>query len=241
MTSRILHEARFPPISYPAWRHSLATVHRFAQVIGKIRLAARPSSSRSRTSTARRRSMQASGGGWMPTSPSTKASGSFSSRRLAHRPRSSSARTSPPPSPARQASIWSSRTSWPSRAQLLDRSVDVNEVFHPGVLGAQLAPADGGGRVAGPADDRASYSSFATFSDPDGNGWLLQEITTRLPGRVDPAETRYTSAEDLERALVRAAAAHGEHEKRTGRADEKWPEWYAAYMVAERTGGELPQ
>src|SRR5689334_10059837 len=110
-----------------------------------------------------------------------------------------------------------------ARAQLLSRGADVSDVFHPGVPGAQFAAADG--RVAGPADDHASYSSFATFSDPDGNGWLLQEITTRLPGRVDTAETTYTSAEDLERALVRAAAAHGEHEKRTGQADEKWPEW----------------
>jgi catechol 2,3-dioxygenase-like lactoylglutathione lyase family enzyme len=102
-----------------------------------------------------------------------------------------------------------------ARTQLLSRGADVSDVFHPGVPGAQFAAGDG--RVAGLADDHASYSSFATFSDPDGNGWLLQEITTRLPGRVDTAETTYTSAEDLERALMRAAAAHGEHEKRTGR------------------------
>jgi predicted enzyme related to lactoylglutathione lyase len=128
-----------------------------------------------------------------------------------------------------------------ARTQLLDRGVDVSEVFHPGAPGAQFQTSDTSGRVAGPADDRASYSSFATFSDPDGNGWLLQEITTRLPGRVDPAQATYTSAKDLEGALVRAAAAHGEHEQRTGQADENWPEWYAAYMVAERTGSELPQ
>ena len=95
-------------------------------------------------------------------------------------------------------------------------------------------------RIAGPAADGASYSSFATFTDPDGNGWLLQEITTRLPGRVDAAETSFASTNDLMQALRRAAAAHGEHEKRTGDHDENWPEWYAAYIVAEQTGKELP-
>ena len=88
--------------------------------------------------------------------------------------------------------------------------------------------------------DHASYSSFATFSDPDGNGWLLQEITTRLPGRIDAAETAFASTADLASALRRAAAAHGEHEKRIGEADENWPDWYAAYMVAEQAGTELP-
>jgi hypothetical protein len=79
-----------------------------------------------------------------------------------------------------------------------------------------------------------------TFSDPDGNGWLLQEITTRLPGRIDATETAFASTTDLEGALRRAAAAHGEHETRIGEADENWPEWYAAYMVAEYAGTELP-
>lgn len=127
-----------------------------------------------------------------------------------------------------------------ARAQLLDRGVEVSEVFHPGEPGAQFQTGDTSGRVAGPADDGASYRSFATFTDPDGNAWLLQEITARLPGRVDPAQTTYASAEDLRQALIRAAAAHGEHEQRTGQADENWPQWYAAYMVAERTGGDLP-
>ena len=93
---------------------------------------------------------------------------------------------------------------------------------------------------AGPRPIDGSYRSFATFSDPDGNGWLLQEITTRLPGRIDAAETTFSSAADLASALRRAAAAHGEHEKRTGQRDENWPDWYAAYMVAERAGEELP-
>jgi|1186.fasta_scaffold01403_1 catechol 2,3-dioxygenase-like lactoylglutathione lyase family enzyme len=128
-----------------------------------------------------------------------------------------------------------------ARKSLLDRGAEVSEVFHPGAPGAQFEVGDPSGRVSGPADEGASYSSFATFSDPDGNTWLLQEITTRLPGRVDPAETTYTSVDDLESALKRAAAAHGEHEARTGEADENWPAWYAAYMVAERTGTELPQ
>jgi catechol 2,3-dioxygenase-like lactoylglutathione lyase family enzyme len=114
---------------------------------------------------------------------------------------------------------------------LVGRGVEVSGVFH-------LGP---DGPVNGPAPEHASYGSLATFSDPDGNRWLLQEITTRLPGRIDAAETAFGSATDLEGALRRAAAAHGEHEKRIGEADENWPEWYAAYMVAEQSGKELPQ
>jgi hypothetical protein len=95
-------------------------------------------------------------------------------------------------------------------------------------------------RVGGLAPDRRSYGSFASFSDPDGNGWLLQEVTARLPGRVDPAATTYGSAADLCEALRRAAAAHGKHEERIGRADPDWPVWYAEYMVRERAGEELP-
>ena len=95
-------------------------------------------------------------------------------------------------------------------------------------------------RVSGPAPDRASYRSFATFSDPDGNGWLLQEVTTRLPGRVDAGDTTFTSSTELAGALRRAAAAHGEHEKRTGQHDAGWPDWYAEYIVRERAGKELP-
>jgi catechol 2,3-dioxygenase-like lactoylglutathione lyase family enzyme len=123
---------------------------------------------------------------------------------------------------------------------LAARGVEVSEVFHPATPGAQFQPDGASGRVSGPAPDHTTYSSFATFADPDGNGWLLQEITTRLPGRVDPAETAFASTADLADALRRAAAAHGEHEKRTGEADANWPDWYAAYMVAERAGTELP-
>ena len=127
-----------------------------------------------------------------------------------------------------------------ARDQLAGLGADVSEVFHPGTPGAQFQPGDGSDRVSGPAPDRQSYGSFATLSDPDGNTWLLQEITARLPGRVDAAETSYASVADLATALRQAAAAHGEHEKRTGQADANWPDWYAAYMVAVRAGTELP-
>ena len=127
-----------------------------------------------------------------------------------------------------------------ARDELVARGAAVSEVFHAGTPGAQFQPNGASGRVGGPAPDHDSYSSFATFSDPDGNGWLLQEITTRLPGRIDAAETAFGSTADLASALRRAAAAHGEHEQRTGQHDDDWPDWYAAYMVAERAGTELP-
>ena len=127
------------------------------------------------------------------------------------------------------------------RGELAARGVGISEVFHAGTPGAQFQPDGTNGRVSGPAPGHASYRSFARFSDPDGNGWLLQEITTRLPGRIDLAGTALASANDLASALRRAEAAHGEHKKRTGQRDANWPEWYAAYMVAERAGKELPQ
>jgi catechol 2,3-dioxygenase-like lactoylglutathione lyase family enzyme len=125
-----------------------------------------------------------------------------------------------------------------ARADLVAHEADVSEVFHPGAPGAQFRT-DGGGRLGGPGPDDGSYSTFATFTDPDGNGWLVQEVTTRLPGRVD-GDTTFASTGDLAEALRRAEAAHGEHEKRTGERDEDWPSWYAAYMVAEQAGTELP-
>jgi catechol 2,3-dioxygenase-like lactoylglutathione lyase family enzyme len=126
-----------------------------------------------------------------------------------------------------------------ARDQLADAGVAVSEVFHPAAPGAQFRPESAGGRAAGPSTD--SYSSFVTFSDPDGNGWLVQEVTTRLPGRIDATGASYASITDLAGALRRAAAAHGEHEARTGQADADWPDWYAAYMVAEHAGSELPR
>jgi len=127
-----------------------------------------------------------------------------------------------------------------ARAQLLARGAAVSEVFHPGAPGAQFQPEGAPDRLAGPAPDHETYRSFATFSDPDGNRWLLQEITNRLPGRVDAGEATFASPNDLASALRRAKDAHSEHERRTGQPDENWPDWYAAYMVAERTGTELP-
>jgi catechol 2,3-dioxygenase-like lactoylglutathione lyase family enzyme len=128
-----------------------------------------------------------------------------------------------------------------ARGELVGSGVNISEVLRAGTPGAQFQPNGTSGRLTGPAPDHASYSTFARFSDPDGNTWLLQEVTTRLPGRIDSAGTSFDSANDLTSALRRAAAAHGEHEKRTGQRDENWPEWYAAYMVAEQAGKELPQ
>jgi catechol 2,3-dioxygenase-like lactoylglutathione lyase family enzyme len=117
-----------------------------------------------------------------------------------------------------------------ARAELVQRGAAVSDVFHRGKKG----------RVSRPDPERRSYSSLASFSDPDGNNWILQEITARLPGRVDTNEAIFTSSTELAAALRRAEAAHGEHEKRTGAADPNWPDWYAAFMMAEQTGGEPP-
>ena len=121
---------------------------------------------------------------------------------------------------------------------LVAKGADPSEVFHDGSGGYNRW--DPSSRASGPDPDRRSYASFLEFTDPDGNLWQLQEITSRLPGRVDSTTATFSSADELRRALERAAAAHGEHEKRLGEADERWPEWYAAYMVAEQLGDELP-
>ena len=115
--------------------------------------------------------------------------------------------------------------------KLAAAGIEVSEVYH-------LTPT---GRVSGPDPEHGSYRSRATFRDPDGNVWVLQEVTTRLPGRIDPGATTFGSASDLASAMRRASAAHGEHEKRIGHADANWPDWYAAYMVAEQAGMELPK
>ncbi len=128
-----------------------------------------------------------------------------------------------------------------ARNELAARGVSISEVFHAGTPGAQFRPDGTSGRLSGPAPNHDSYGSFATFSDPDGNRWVLQEITTRLAGRIDRAETAFASANDLASALRRAEAAHGEHEKRIGQRDANWSDWYAAYMVAEQAGEQLPQ
>ncbi|MEU7004104.1 VOC family protein [Nonomuraea sp. NPDC046570] len=117
-----------------------------------------------------------------------------------------------------------------ARRALVAAGVDVGEIFH-------RTP---DGQADGLDPERRTYNSLATFSDPDGNTWVMQEVTTRLPGRVDPAPTSYTSVGELAEALRRAESAHGEHEKRTGEPDADWPSWYAAYMIAEQAGTELP-
>ena len=127
-----------------------------------------------------------------------------------------------------------------TRDGLLAEGVEVSEVYHEGILGGRFHPAGANDRVNGPAPDHKSYGSFASFSDPDGNGWLLQEVTARLPGRVDASATSFASVSDLADALRRAEAAHGEHERRVGAADPNWPDWYAEYMVRDQAGGELP-
>ena len=131
-----------------------------------------------------------------------------------------------------------------ARHELVAHAVDATKVFHD--AGGVYAGTDqpylfGRLRVSGPDPEHRSYRSFASFSDPDGNGWLFQEVTTRLPGRIDPATTTFAPADDLASALRRAAAAHGQHEARTGQADPNWPDWYAEYMVREQAGEELPQ
>ena len=131
-----------------------------------------------------------------------------------------------------------------ARKEILGRGVEISEAFHD--AGGVYAGPDqpylfGRLRVSGPDPEHLSYRSFASFSDPDGNGWLFQEITARQPGRIDATATTFASANDLASAFRRAEAAHGEHEKRIGQRDADWADWYAAYMVAEQSGKELPQ
>jgi catechol 2,3-dioxygenase-like lactoylglutathione lyase family enzyme len=122
--------------------------------------------------------------------------------------------------------------------ELVRHGAETSDVFHD--VGGVFHHGGTEGRVTGPSPNRGSYGSFLSFSDPDGNGWVLQEVTTRLPGRIDEAATRFASSDDLAAALLRAAAAHGEHETRIGQEDADWPAWYAAYMVAEQSGTGLP-
>jgi catechol 2,3-dioxygenase-like lactoylglutathione lyase family enzyme len=124
---------------------------------------------------------------------------------------------------------------------LVGLGIDVSDVWHGPPFPVEA-------RQPGPDPERTSYGSFCSFTDPDGNLWLVQEVTTRLPGRIEPTEMAFASAADLEAALRRAEAAHVEHQKRTGRShlfhrsseDESWPGWYASYMVAEQAGSDLP-
>jgi catechol 2,3-dioxygenase-like lactoylglutathione lyase family enzyme len=117
---------------------------------------------------------------------------------------------------------------------LVARGIKASEVFHG-------SPFSQAGRISGPDPERQSYRSYVSFEDPDGNMWIVQEVTHRLPGRIDPATTTFASANDLASAMWRAAAAHGEYEKRNGQLDANWPDWYATYMAAEQAGTELPK
>jgi catechol 2,3-dioxygenase-like lactoylglutathione lyase family enzyme len=132
-----------------------------------------------------------------------------------------------------------------ARKNLLDRGIKASEAFHAAGdvhVGTDEPFLFGRVRTGGLHPERGSYRSYVSFSDPDGNGWLLQEVTNRLPGRVDPSETTFTSQTDLAAAFRRAAAAHGEHEKRNGgQHDVNWPDWYAEYVVKEQAGEPLPQ
>jgi catechol 2,3-dioxygenase-like lactoylglutathione lyase family enzyme len=130
-----------------------------------------------------------------------------------------------------------------ARDELLARGVEVSEIFHGGGdvhTGPDEPYLSGRLRVSGPDPEHGTYRSYASFKDPDGNGWLFQEVTARLPGRVDADDTTFTSSTELAAALRRAAAAHGEHEKRTGQHDVNWPDWYAEYIVREQAGKPLP-
>ena len=116
---------------------------------------------------------------------------------------------------------------------LVARGINASEVFH----GSPFSPA---GRISGPDPERQSYRSYVSFEDPDGNVWIVREVTRRLPGRIDPAMTTFAAANDLASAIRRAAAAHGEHENRNGQRDANWPDWYAAYIAAEQAETDLP-
>ena len=117
---------------------------------------------------------------------------------------------------------------------LAARGINASEVFH----GSPFSPAR---RISGPDPERQSYRSYVSFEDPDGNTWIVQEVTRRLPGRIDPAMTTFASADDLASAIRRAAAADGEHEEGNGQREANWPDWYAAYIAAEQAGTELPR
>jgi catechol 2,3-dioxygenase-like lactoylglutathione lyase family enzyme len=118
--------------------------------------------------------------------------------------------------------------------EFVARGINASEVFH----GSPFSPE---GRISGPDPEHQSYRSYISFEDPDSNAWIVQEVTRRLPGRINPATTTFASANDLASAMRRAATAHGEHEKRNGQRDANWPGWYAAYMAAEQAGTDLPK
>lgn len=113
-----------------------------------------------------------------------------------------------------------------ARGDLTRHGAQVSEVFHQ----------NGAERISGPDPEHRSYHSLASFNDPDGNGWLLQEVTTRLSGRTTSPLAAYGSVEALAEALRRAEAAHGKHEQEIGHADPDWATWYAHYLADESAG-----
>jgi catechol 2,3-dioxygenase-like lactoylglutathione lyase family enzyme len=148
-----------------------------------------------------------------------------------------------PPSSGCSLHFGTNQTSAPPRGYLIvsDIAVARNGLVARGIKVSEFFHVDESGVSAGLDPERRSYRSRASFDDPDGNSWILQEVTARLPGLVDPGATSFGSESDLASAMRRAAAAHGEHEKRIGQHDENWPDWYAAYMVAEASGAKLPK
>jgi catechol 2,3-dioxygenase-like lactoylglutathione lyase family enzyme len=124
-----------------------------------------------------------------------------------------------------------------ARAELAGRGIKVSEVFHDAT--APFHHAGTAERVSGPAANHQSYGSWLSFTDPDGNSWFVQEVTTRLPGRSTSALAVYGSVAGLAAALRRAEAAHGKHEQEIGQRDENWPDWYAQYMAEESTSAFL--
>jgi hypothetical protein len=191
-------------------------------------------------STAQRNSIQGSGGGSTLTAPLVTTSVWFSSRP----PGSGSSiqfgvnLTSAAPGSA-QGMLLAVSDIEAAHKEPIAQGVEANEVYHCETGTACRFPGIGV-RITGPHPEHLSYGWFVSVNDPDGNGWLLQEVTKRLAGRV-AGETTYSSVRDLAQAMVRAAMAHGKHEAATGKADPNWPDWYAEYMVREQSGEELPQ
>lgn len=117
-----------------------------------------------------------------------------------------------------------------ARNDLIARGVDVSEVFHfaAGPFNETVENA----RVAGPDPEGRSYFSFASFKDPDGNSWLIQEISMRAPGRE--WKTATTDVATLAELLRETSERHDPYEKT--HAEHRWSDWYAAYMNARQNG-----
>lgn len=122
-----------------------------------------------------------------------------------------------------------------ARTALMEHGVAVSEIFHDAT--GVFHHADGKDRLSGPAPMHRSYGSYATFSDPDGNSWVFQEVTERLPGHVSSDVTTFASPIELARALRRAEIAHA---MLLDKQVPEWADWYADYIFREQTGKQLP-